>query len=69
MTSANSEVLISGQTGERVTIRRGNAIGLEGWFDAEVDVRVTLLCRVAFPAVLAHASPDRSVPDQSSPQA
>src|SRR5258707_12607208 len=31
--SANSEVLISGQTGKRVTIRRGTAIGPEGWFD------------------------------------
>jgi hypothetical protein len=37
--SANSEVLISGQTGERVTIRRVTAIGSEGWFDAEVEVR------------------------------
>jgi hypothetical protein len=37
--SANSEVLISGQTGERVTIRRVTAIGPEGWFDAEVEVQ------------------------------
>jgi hypothetical protein len=37
--SANSEVLISGQTGERITIRRVTAIGPEGWFDAEVEVR------------------------------
>jgi hypothetical protein len=37
--SANSEVLISGQTGERVTIRRITAIGSEGWFGAEVEVQ------------------------------
>jgi hypothetical protein len=36
---ANGEVLITGQTGERVTIRRVTAIGPEGWFDAEVEVR------------------------------
>ena len=35
----HGEVLISGQTGERVTIRRVTAIGPEGWFDAEVEVR------------------------------
>jgi len=37
--SAHSEVLISGQTGERVTILRVTAIGPEGWFDAEVEVQ------------------------------
>jgi hypothetical protein len=42
--SANSEVLISGQTGERVTIRRVTAIGPEGWFDAEVEVQCDGWC-------------------------
>jgi hypothetical protein len=37
--SANSEVLISGQSGDLFTIRRVTAIGPEGWFDAEVEAR------------------------------
>lgn len=37
--SANCEVLISGQAGERITIRRVTAVGPEGWFGAEVEVR------------------------------
>jgi hypothetical protein len=36
---ANSEVLISGQTGEHLTIRRVTAIGPESWFNAEVEIR------------------------------
>ncbi len=37
--SANSEVLITGQNGERVAIRRVTANGPEGWFDTEVEVQ------------------------------
>jgi hypothetical protein len=37
--SANTEVLITGQNGERVTIRRVTANGPEGWFDTEVEVQ------------------------------
>ena len=37
--SVSGEVLISGTTGERVTIRRVSAIGPEGWFDTEIEVR------------------------------
>jgi hypothetical protein len=37
--SSNNEVLIAGQDGERVTIRRVSANGPEGWFGTEVEVQ------------------------------
>jgi hypothetical protein len=37
--SAHGEVLITGQNGERVNIRRVSSNGPEGWFDAEVEVQ------------------------------
>jgi hypothetical protein len=42
--SANNDVLITGQDGERVTIRRVTANGPEGWFDAEVELQCDGWC-------------------------
>jgi hypothetical protein len=36
---ATNDVLIIGQNGERVTIRRVSANGPEGWFDTEVELQ------------------------------
>jgi hypothetical protein len=37
--TGNGEVLIGGEEGNRVTIRRCTKNGPEGWFDTEIEIR------------------------------